>query len=65
MFELANEVTFPAHPIDLGLVVGAEVVVVGLGVGEHVPDDGQERVPDRDDGLGSCLDAVLDVGSVR
>ena len=33
------------------VVVGAEVVVAGVGVGEQVPDDGEDGAADRDDGL--------------
>ena len=48
---MADEVAFPTPRVDLRVVVvGAEVLVPGVGVGEQVPDDGQDRVADRDDG---------------
>ena len=48
---VVSTVAFTAAGVDLGLVeVGAKVVVAGLGIGEQVPDDGQDRVADRDDG---------------
>ena len=38
--------------VDAGVVVvGAEVVEAGVGVGEQVPDDDQDGAADRDDGL--------------
>jgi len=50
VFELADEVTLAAWLVDLGGVeVGAEISVVGLRVGEQVPDDGADRVAHRDD----------------
>src|SRR6266511_3119807 len=50
VFELADEVTLAASLVDLGRVeVGAEISVVGLRVGEQVPDDGEHRVAHRDD----------------
>src|SRR5258706_2171298 len=50
-FELADQVVLLALRVDAGLVeVWAEVVVAGCGVGQQMPDDGQYRVADRDDG---------------
>jgi hypothetical protein len=50
VLELADQVTFAASLIDPGPVeVGSEVVVVGLRVGEQVPDDGEDRVAHGDD----------------
>src|SRR4051795_4667642 len=51
-FELADVfalAAFDAEPV--GEEVRAEVVEVGVGVGEQVPDDGQDRATDRDQGL--------------
>jgi hypothetical protein len=43
VFELADEVAFPPLLVDLRLVVvGAEVVVAGVGVGQQVPDDREQ-----------------------
>jgi hypothetical protein len=50
VLELADEVRLAALGVDPGgVAVGAEVVVVGLRVGEQVPDDGEDRVAHRDD----------------
>src|SRR6266568_4396866 len=52
LFELVDQGPFAAALVDMGLVeVGAEVAVVGVGVGEQVPDDGQQRVADGDEGF--------------
>src|SRR4051795_1959731 len=51
-FEVADVfplAAFGAEPV--GVEVRAEVVEVGVGVGEQVPDDGQDRAADRDQGL--------------
>src|SRR3954451_2980500 len=51
-FEVADVfalAAFGAEPV--GIEVRAEVVEVGVGVGEQVPDDGQDRAADRDQGL--------------
>src|SRR3954463_5096743 len=51
-FEVADVfalAAFAAEPV--GVEVRAEVVEVGVGVGEQVPDDGQDRAADRDQGL--------------
>ena len=49
---MADVVAFLALRADAGVVeLGAEVVEAGLGVGEQVPDDDQDRAADRDDGL--------------
>src|SRR3954447_3382892 len=51
-FEVADVfplAAFGAEPV--GVEVRAEVVEVGVGVGEQVPDDGQDRATDRDQGL--------------
>src|SRR6266542_1362007 len=51
LLELADQVVFLAVPAAAGLVeVGAQVAVAGFGVGQQVPDDGQDRVADRDQG---------------
>jgi hypothetical protein len=51
VFELTDEVTLLALSVDLRFVeAGAEVVVAGFGVGQQVPDDGEHRVADCDDG---------------
>src|SRR5262245_51421257 len=48
-FKLADEATGLTLLVDAGLVVvGAEVVVGSVGVGQQVPHDRQQRVPDRD-----------------
>ena len=57
--ELVDEVALVALVVDARFVeVGPEVVVAGLGVGEQVPDDGQDRVADGDDG--AALAAMFD-----
>ena len=41
--ELVDEVAGPAALVDAGgVVVGAEVVELGVGVGEHMPDYHQQ-----------------------
>jgi hypothetical protein len=51
LLELADEVAFLAVPVAVGLVeAGTQVAVAGLGVGQQVPHDGQDRVADRDEG---------------
>ncbi|HET7518845.1 MAG TPA: hypothetical protein VFN05_14380 [Actinomycetes bacterium] len=58
-FELVDKVALVALLVDAGFVeVGTEVVVAGLGVSQQVPDDGQDRVADGDDG--AALAAMLD-----
>jgi hypothetical protein len=50
VFELADQVTLAASLVDLRRIeVGAEISVVGLRVGQQVPDDGEHRVAHRDD----------------
>src|SRR5262249_53906548 len=45
-----DQVAFAVPAVGALLVVAvAEVVVAGVGVGEQVPDDGEDRVADRDD----------------
>ncbi len=57
--ELVDKVVLVTLLVDPRFVeVGPEVVVAGLGVGEQVPDDGQDRVADGDDG--AALAAMLD-----
>ena len=51
VFELAGQVPLSAQLVDPRIVVArAEVVVAGVRFGQHVPDDGEDRVADRDDG---------------
>src|SRR5512133_3841892 len=51
-FELAHQVAGLAGGVDaVGVVVGAEVVEAGGGVGEQVPDDDQDGAGDGDQGL--------------
>ena len=51
-FELADVVALLGCGVDVAVVVvGAEVVEAGVGVGEQVPDDHQDGAADRDDGL--------------
>jgi hypothetical protein len=51
LLELADQVAFLAVPVAVGLVeVGTQVAVAGPGVGQQVPDDGQDRVADRTQG---------------
>jgi hypothetical protein len=50
-FELADVVALGAFGTDTGVVeAGAEVVEVGLWVGQQVPGDDQDGPADRDDG---------------
>ena len=50
--ELPDVVALLAVGADAGVVeLGAEVVEAGVGVGQQVPDDDQDRAADRDDGL--------------
>jgi hypothetical protein len=57
--ELVDEVALVALLVDARFVeVWTEVVVAGLRVGEQVPDDGQDRVADGDDG--AALAAMFD-----
>ena len=50
--ELVDEVAGLAVAVDAaGVVVGAEVVEAGGGVGEQVPDDHQDRAGHGDQGL--------------
>ena len=49
-FELADVVASFGVGVDVAVVVvGAELVEPGVGVGEKVPDDHQQRAADRDD----------------
>jgi hypothetical protein len=49
---LVDVVAFLAVVADAGVVeAGAEVVEAGVGVGEQVPDDDQDRAADGDQGL--------------
>jgi hypothetical protein len=51
-FELADVVASFGEGVDVSVVVvGAEFVEAGVGVGEQVPDDHQQGPADRDDGL--------------
>ena len=51
LLELADQVVFLAVPVAVGLVeVGTQIAVAGLGVGQQVPHDGQDRVANRDKG---------------
>ena len=57
--ELVDKVALVALLVDARFVeVGTEVVVAGLRVGEQVPDDGQDRAADGDDG--AALTAMFD-----
>ncbi len=50
-FELSDVVAFLGLWIEVcGVVVGAEVGVGGVGVGQQVPDDDQDGASDGDDG---------------
>ena len=50
-FELADVVALAALDVGAGVVeAGSEVVVVGVRVGQQVPDDDQDGAADRDDG---------------
>jgi site-specific recombinase XerC len=50
--ELVDQRAFAVALVDVGVVeVGAEVAVVGLGVGQQVPDDGEHRVAEGDQRL--------------
>jgi hypothetical protein len=50
VLQLADEVALAVPAAGSFLVVAvAEVVVAGVGVGEQVPDDGEDRVADGDD----------------
>jgi hypothetical protein len=49
-FELADVVALRAFRVDAGVVeVGAEIVEAGIGVGQQMPDDGQDGAADGDD----------------
>src|SRR4029450_13255530 len=51
LLELADQVVFLAVPAAAGLIeVGTQIAVAGVGVGQQVPHDGQDRVADRDKG---------------
>ena len=51
-FELADVVASFGVGVDVAVVVvGAELVEAGVGVGEQVPDDHQHGAADRDDGF--------------
>jgi hypothetical protein len=57
--ELVDKVALVALVVDARFVeVWTEVVIAGLRVGEQVPDDGQDRVADGDDG--AALTAMFD-----
>jgi len=57
--ELVDKVALVALLVDARFVeVWTEVVVAGLRVGEQVPDDGQDRAADGDDG--AALTAMFD-----
>src|SRR5580700_7039080 len=50
-FELADVVLLAALGVDAGgIVAGAEVAEAGVGVGEQVPGDHQDRAAEGDDG---------------
>jgi hypothetical protein len=49
-FEFGDELTFAALGREAVVVVGAEVTDAGIGLGEQVPDDGEEGVADGDEG---------------
>ena len=51
-FQLPDEVTDLAALVDPGhVVVRSEVVEAGGGIGQQVPDDGEDGAGDRDEGL--------------
>ena len=61
--ELADEVSGLAVGVEAaGVVVRAEVDVAGVGVGEEVPDDHEDRAGDGDEG--SLLAAAADEAPV-
>lgn len=66
LFGLSDEVGFPALPGDPGVVVaGTEVVVGGVGIGEQMPDDGEDGVAHSDDGAAFAAapgDALVALG---
>ena len=65
-FELSDVVAALGGGVDVSVVVvGAEFVEPGVGVGEQVPDDHQDRAADRDDRLLLAASSGDAVGSGR